>query len=1147
MHNPNHDPSSIPVAELVEPDESRISIGCILAIIFSAVGVLGAIVMGVIVYFVINDLSDVAQTNRPRAITESALREDAISELERTKAALLKPIGAQQHPQYNRIQKFVESAQSVLDETPNPRLQKLVDYDGYLSELANRCRLIDNNRLSQMLYLPSLKQNIVGPSPFNSFEILQIEDEGPDRYRVYLSCQSDYQSTDPFIWWVSDKENRLKIYDWEQLEFGLRATLESAIIADASGAEEAAYEKYSADSDEYFASYYEQGADRRPQRVRQILTRCEQFAGPQLLRPNVQLVTAYRWYTEDENERALKMLDSIMDDQMVPGVHRLRGEIEFEQGQFEAAANSFAQFTKALGPLPFAQKRLANCYRELGDAAAERKAILAMLDSISESDFDSVASLIELNSKAENVELFARLDELPNHEEVYTFLINTFDGSPFFVDKLQHLVEHLDKTIPDSQPAQLGKIKLKSGLEGLKASLKLIDRLPDDDLDETRYNFWYGLDEDQVVELFESSDRKQINFESISHVCDYEGIISDDVMTSVCNSLLKSDPENFRALYHLGSIRNQAGEFELALTDLTQAEELMPPGDELENSLRYELMHALFGNGEQDKAIRIAVEHDLIEGLFSLMNENDDFSGYSNLLKHLEVDSNEFKYHNALLDHHKGDSESALRALADLVKATDSEENFVYASYQAREKLLEICSQLNDPTRAVTLAPTEEMFSRVSEQIVKAFDWPNCEKLLQLEDNRLNDSIFKLRQTIYWEQGQYDKVLDNADRVMLLAKEGELDADLIEQLVRSAIRLGKLDLAGKYVDQCATFSGVDHLSLLVAILQRQPEDVIRQYRQLPGYQSTRALYDHDLGNVDVRDVVSLEKLPPRQLGYASFGLSDQQFELELLFKQKVELGEDQLKQAFAGFDEGVRIEKVDSVDSISENWIVATSKYRILVSQRPLKNPDLSGKWENDDLKDAIASSKFLLSIKANENEPLTSEARYDDSIELIRRFMSPDLMAVGDDSQWLAADDLARYFDHVKANEPPSLRPFRNGEFSGEFYYLSDDVEDTSSEKFLETMSTALRKFRDSTDPNKKLIVRLNVKGFIPERINAVVDRINRTGYRTVELVVIIQEDARFDRSIRKGDQFIVPLLLIDGFELTTSGEVQKYSRSSD
>jgi hypothetical protein len=72
-------------------------------------------------------------------------------------------------------------------------------------------------------------------------------------------------------------------------------------------------------------------------------------------------------------------------------------------------------------------------------------------------------------------------------------------------------------------------------------------------------------------------------------------------------------------------------------------------------------------------------------------------------------------------------------------------------------------------------------------------------------------------------------------------------------------------------------------------------------------------------------------------------------------------------------------------------------------------------------------------------------------------------------------------------------------------------------------------------------------VKGFIPERINAVVDRINRTGYRTVELVVTIQADARFDRSIRKGDQFIVPLLLIDGFELTTSGEVQKYSRSSD
>jgi hypothetical protein len=332
---------------------------------------------------------------------------------------------------------------------------------------------------------------------------------------------------------------------------------------------------------------------------------------------------------------------------------------------------------------------------------------------------------------------------------------------------------------------------------------------------------------------------------------------------------------------------------------------------------------------------------------------------------------------------------------------------------------------------------------------------------------------------------------------------------------------------------------------LVSLLKNRPDDAIRQFELLPSYQRTQVLYDPDLGNLDVRDIISFAQLPPRQIGYGFSG--ELQFELDLLFREKVELGPDQLRKALEGFDEEVKIEKADLMGLMSESWIVNTNKYQILLFQRPLKKPDVSGRWENEDLRDAIASAKFQLSIKAKVNEPIKNEVSYYDSIELIRSLVNPDLVALGDGSQWLDAKDINRYFELAKANKSVNSKPFSIGEFNGQFYYLSDETDGSRDNEFFENLNTAIRQFRDSSDPDKRMVVQFQANSFIPEQVSAVVDRIKRTEYRAIELVVTISEDSKFDRLIRKGDRFVAPLFRIDEFELTTSGDVKKQSKRSN
>ena len=78
-------------------------------------------------------------------------------------------------------------------------------------------------------------------------------------------------------------------------------------------------------------------------------------------------------------------------------------------------------------------------------------------------------------------------------------------------------------------------------------------------------------------------------------------------------------------------------------------------------------------------------------------------------------------------------------------------------------------------------------------------------------------------------------------------------------------------------------------------------------------------------------------------------------------------------------------------------------------------------------------------------------------------------------------------------------------------------------------------------------LSVQFGMRRNIPERINAKVDRLRRTGYGVVMLEVTIVDDARFDLTVRKGDKAVFSPYEVDRFELRTSDQVLQRERSYD
>ena len=1083
-----------------------------------------------------------------------ALRDEAAQDIQIGRMAMLQPTNPQEHPEYDRVVEFVDRLQAVLDDNVNPEILEYIDYDRHLDEMIRRSEKLRNDHVDYTLYRgvwkDTLKQQIIGPASFANYEITRIENEGSNKLRVHVSyALSGYRTSEPHIWWLADDEE-FKIYDWSQLELGLRDSSENAILIDASASEAVGYGEYVGLCYEYLATGTQQlSAFEREQEVKRILEECEQFTGPAALRPSVFMITATRWYHEGQNKRALALLDKIVDRESVPGAYRLAGDILFEQGEFELAGKAYRDFIALLGPTSHAQSQLATCYRNTGDTSAERELLMLTVAS-REQNFPAIAQLIELNNDNENRTLFSQIDKSPSCDAAYVYLARRFGDADFFADRFELIRAHLQETHPRSQAAVLAGMYADSSVKNAVAMLKWIDENIEEDPEELRYGFWYDLDESQMVEVLSSSQTSTKNFDTICEVSDYEASISDEVMLAVSQWVLKSQPDNFVAHYQNGFAQSSLGKFALAADSLRNSLASMPPSHDDREMVRLGLMNALYQSGDRSGVLDLATDVSSVTQLLGIKTRRADFSDFENLLVRLDADSADFKFYKALFQHHEGDTDAAVRVVAELLKQADETEARDYRAYLYQDKLVEFCQLQDDPTKAFRLVPTESMFALVSRRLIQDFDWPNCERLLQTQGGA-NDELRRVqfRQQIDFEQGNYEQVVAQATDVLRLASTENLSVEL-ERLVRAALRIGKPDQAMQFAGSAAMLAARQDLVALVALSQQNVEQAGRQFSQLRQSQKEQFYTDLDLLHLDWRKVVPSNQLPQR---HPAYGASlPRRFDLRMLFRDRQPYRQEQLQADLATvLGEDVHVERVVLPDGSPDMWVVESKQGRIFISQDPIDGTKASKYCDSKKLKPAIAESSSQIRLVGLAAGPTTAQADHEIAVSVIQCLVNEGLCAVGNGSRWVAAADAVRCLKQsAEPQTPASSRLFGVGEFSGDLFYLIEEddsqVEFRKTEFFNELVSS-LKRFDDSADPGKMLSVQFGMRRNIPERINAKVDRLRRTGYGVVMLEVTIVDDARFDLTVRKGDKAVLSPYEVDRFELRTSDQVLQRERPYD
>ncbi|HMP71512.1 MAG TPA: hypothetical protein PKA76_19350 [Pirellulaceae bacterium] len=1123
------------------PDR-KVPVGCIVAVIILSLSVVSLMLVVVVAYLA---MSDAIKKQFSTTNVKEDLQAQIAQDIEASKKAFLRPVDVRVHSEYERLIAFIDQMQSVLDETVNPELGKLIDFEFLMSEIFKRSRTLEGSSLDRQMLHSSLQRSIIGPAPFSSYEVTHIENEGRGRYRVYLSYSTGYRAAEPHIWWLSDK-GQLKIYDWLQVDLGIRNSLEDAILWDAPESQIHGHNKYSDLCFEYLGtSEKDLSPFQRKQLVRRILIQCEQFSGPPTLLPVALLITARRWFHEGDDARAQSLLEKIADPQIAPGALCLAGDIHFDRREFPKAVEYYQKYVELAGPTPHAQSRLAQCFREIGNTEMERQTLFDLTRTINENRFLYVAQLVELNDESQNQELFSRIDLLPNREAAYTYLVWFFSESPYFADRLKQIHEHLQKSLRELSATLLASSKLDPTKESLAAYLQWIDEHCEEDPEGLRFEFWYGLDDAQIIDVLESCSDLKENFDTICDVYDYEGSISDETLLAACQWVLSTDTENFKALYRVGIVQKQRQDFQAAIDSLQQALKAMPDTHEEAPLVRAELLDAYYQSGDTLAALDFATDAELATELLRRKAANEDFADFAELLGRLDGNSNEFKFNRALLLHHQTETDAALRILVDLVQAAYESEQFDYRIFQYEQKLLEICEQQGDITRAFALQPSDDMFRLVTRQLVQSFDWPSCERLLRAEimaDKRAFQ--VQLRQHIDWGQGKYEEVIEHADAISELAESADLTQEL-ERLVRAALRLGRLDVARDNAQVAADLADLNELVVLVALLQSDVDRFNRYLPTLSQYQIDRLYIDPDLINSAWRENIPAEKLPPRSLSYYSTGQSPQ-VDLRLLFSESQKYLPEQLQAALAPvLGDSLQVERVEESEQLLATWMVHSNLHRIVISQDTVDGVRAAATCQAESLKEAIGRSTCQLRLIGFANTPTTAQSDYELSVGILKCLANDKLCAVGNGLRWLAANDVFRCMDQVAEQRPPRL--FVSRDYLGEVHYL--DHEDSSQpilrdHAFRKELALALKRFNQSSDPDKSFVVQLAKQYTSAESISAKLNRVRRTGYGSVTLDVSIEHDARIDLGFRQGDKVGLGLHQIDGFQLRESDEVLRRNR---
>lgn len=1112
------------------PEREKSYVGVVILGLVLFFGVILLVCGGGIFFLLTSDFS--TDKNEKPLATLDDLEVLVSEEFSAAKVALGSEEDVRQHPEYARVGEFVESLQKALNDDSSRRLLRRMDYEAMYDQIADLSTEFSRSSIYRSSTVSQLKEAPLAPSPFDDYKILHIDDSVENEFQVYLQYSIGYVSTETNVWRLKDQRGTLKLYDWCCLESGLSNASETALLLSCSPTDNVGQQRYIDDCN----AYLEGGEPDEPyiehiERVRRILRNCESYSGPRILKPDVQLITAKRWFDEGEFKSALDLIDRISTARTVPGVHRLRGDILYEQKEYAEAVECYKKHRELLGPTPQVQSDLVNCYLQLDNVAGEREILNEITDNIEEDEVEFVVKLIEINDAAQNRSLFKRIDELDDSESIYEALILRTGYSPYFAVEAKQLQAHVLKTMPNSKAGYEAGMKLAKAAKDYADLLAAIDKMPDEEAAEKRYNFWYEVPEKQLLEVFKASNKPTENFKTIFEVQEYDYLFDSAAMRELSEHVLESEPENALANLKLGAIHGDNKDYVTAKKYLNKAFELYPKDGDFIGQLKSRMNQMLYET-DDETVTKFAEENDIVRILLNYKVYKKDFSNLEPLIELLDKESLDHMIFSTRLVAHEGNLEKAIAAVCKkLDEQPDDDDATRNANYQLTNLLIKLFEKQGNAYDAFERAPSEGLWDTLSQRALYSANWTACQQLIDTGHTEFQSHSKKLQQSVHWEKGEYKELLASSESVLKRARTEDMTGE-IDELTRAALREGKLDEAKRFADKLREVNEFN-LSALVAICQGDAEAIAKTLNECSVREAKNLRTDEDLIDVDLSSFESLNLLTP-SLSY-SFEV-DRDIDFDIFFESDFVINESFIKRML-GKKFGNNLQVIENTSpTLRTYWSAKTDDWTLVFYGFEM-TPNSAEDVEAEALKQAIAKTKFYLKVCGYAKRPTVKSKTRPLEMKLIQQLLSQEnSLAVGRYNHWL---DRESFQTGVKAERESGFNHIFKLELPGEYYYAfdgeADEDEAVEHPTFSEDLIAELRKF-NADKSNRQMVLYVMPDPDLPTTVKLEVNQIRRQLTSGVQLIATVIETNGVVPFLTLGQRVQVPFDKVDGFEVIDS-----------
>ena len=886
-----------------------------------------------------------------------------------------------------------------------------IDTDRFLGEMRRSGAMQPLAFYEKPLAITWVRQSLFIPICWKRYKVVQVQSQADATEAVVYGYfwgqdEEEYQVR----WWLSRGEQGWRVYDWEMLDYGMRASKELAIF-------------YASDDDprleQYFACVQALGdanqlmADGDYEQAVEKISSAQRMSVLPAMRDDARLQIANTWSRCGHPSEAINCCRRVASLEALPGALSCLAVCYQGRGQHEKAIEHASRYEALLGRSPAVNGLQGESLLALGrprEAAAEfRKSLDVMPEQ--PDVLESLAFVLDDDQKHVLAEYLAGTKEPVETAEVLAQSLVIYEDS----FGMEAIAQFLESTAPDS-PARsyVAGLAAEADRDYARAAVQFQQAFTEEsDPDKREQYVWRYLDvmvsAGQAVDGYLAAPDRAAAFE---YLADFYSSGELDLPEEDFSRLLRvhreSYPEDFWGYYYQGVLLAEQEKYDEAEEEFAAC---MTRTDDEETlgALRYERVWAFYRAGKgmeaYEKIEPAADTFQQLAGYYDEAGSADQIALLKSLIEAHQAGHPEDPWldvYAAVVEQREKNYGEADRLFARA--GQKASEDYLKSNFRARRLDARIESgEFLDALEKVK--PPEDTFVYLAGQFSQKQQWPEVELLVE-RYRQIDASSPPFR---YWEAEllwQRERYSELAQRLApwpedLMRQLGFWQVSTLrDRLVRSYLRLDRPSAAMAIAR--AAYEENDELlpMILVSAWQGKVEETSELLSEHcpPQHVITEAYNDEDVGRIlRGEEFLPVRRQHPPGLSYDAAALS-----VVLFLSEPRRLDADQVRTVLLP----VLGEELSVATLPAHRPADGTTSFVITVPDGVYCLTFGSDRFAGDDdsyrpqirdeaRKEAVAGHNAWLAIAASETNPVDEEAEFARVCRLTAALLGEDSLAI--------------------------------------------------------------------------------------------------------------------------------------------------------